>query len=322
MTVSINVDKLSQISHVHEVVVDTAKSITSKEQFLMTIKITSLVRHIGMTSKKMLDNARSLPVVGALKLAKFGLVPFGIYEIGMLIYSAQKVSISEKIDALLGVTAAVGSLGEITANIAEGLTAVGLVAAKAIAWATPLGLICAGIQVANMVLTAKSLAETHRFSKIFNQVARWDRPVEECLLEDYKKMRQLIEKEQTQEKSFIDKHFKTNGDHLIERLQAIESKAQLMLASANPLDISQAKNDLKRTMQALSKRMTTKKWSNALSLLIGAVSFIGVGLLFSPCPPAGFAVLALTSGMSIIQFFVEKMNTTQFEKELGIKRGK
>lgn len=301
-----------------ETVVDVAKQTSSPEKVSLAIKITNLARHIGSTSSKFLSDAKHLPAIGVMKLVTLGLVPLAVYDIGASIFSAHSGTANEKVDAALGVVAAVGTLGDTAATAAEGLMAVGIVATQALGWVTPLVIVSAVLEGVGMVLVSKSLAETHRFSKVFNQTAALEKPVEEYTLEDFSNARQLIETK-SQEKSFVGKHFKTSADKLNSRLAAIETEAQAMLTSEDPTTVLEGKKKLQTTMQALSKRMTIKKWSNALSLLSGSIGFIALGILFTPFVPAGFALLALSGVLSLVNFFADKAVTSRFEKEIGIK---
>lgn len=315
---SISINIREGVIHTGETIADVVKNISHPEKISLLVKVTNLARHIGSSSKKMLDNIKHLPTVGVMKLITLGLAPLAIYDIFVSVFSSIRASTNEKIDVALGVIATVGSLGDTAATTAEGLAGVGAVAIQTLGWLTPLAIVSAALEGVGMILITKSLIETHRFSTLFNEVAALDKPVEDYSLEDFSKARLLVEAKQAQEKTFIGKHFETNSEKLRNRLMAIENEVQEMLMSGDQQLIMEGKRKLQTTMQILSKRMSMKKWSNVLTLLAGAVSFVGLGLLFTPSSPAGFVLLAVSSVISLANFFAGKAITNRFEKDLEI----
>lgn len=318
MTLSIGLRIQNDLISTGETVVHVATNVFTTEKVSLGIKVANVVRYIGCASNKLLNNTKSLPTVGVLKLMNLGTVPLAIYEIGRSVFSAAKASLNEKVDAVLGIISTIGTLGDIASTTAQGLAAVGAVASKAIAWATPLAIASAAVEGVGLFLTIKSLIETHRFSKALKQTAALEKPVEEYSVEDFTKGRLLIIDKQNIEKSFTGKHLKTDSTKLNERLLQIESKAQEMIDSDNPQRVREGKQKLQTMMQSLSQRMTSKKWSNALTILSGIVGLVGLGVLFSPCPPAGFILLAISGVLSMVNFFYEKTRTARLEKSLGI----
>lgn len=295
------------------------KSVTSSEFLNLTVRVGNLVRFIGSTSKQLLANARGLPVVGVIKLSGVLLFPLTILDTARSVVNFVKSTFNEKIDIVIGFVATVGAVIEVVANVAEGVSAIGLVTAKAVAWTTPLNIAAVVIEGVGMILSAKSLYESHRFSVLYENAASLSKSVEEYSFDDFNKARMLLEKNQSEEQSFIGKHFRTDSSKLMSRLKLIGGKAQLLILSGDHQKVMEGKLRLKTTMESLSQRMTAKKWSNALSILAASVGIVGFGVLFSPCPPAGFAVLAVSSVLSLINFFVDKHLTNRFEKELGIQ---
>ncbi|HEV8050953.1 MAG TPA: hypothetical protein VGP47_00545 [Parachlamydiaceae bacterium] len=318
MTHTISFDARKSLIQANQNISDVAKRTSNPEKLSLVVKIAKLVRYIGSTSEHLLNNLRGRPAVGVLKLMTLGLLPLTVYKLASGIFSVAKSSINEKIDALLGFIDSAGSLAEITAKTAEGLSAIGKVAANAVAWAAPLTIASAVLQSCGMILTAKSLSETHRFSIIFTQSAALDKTDLEYSLDDYKTAKQLIITNQTKEKSFVAKHFNADSKKMFVRLQEIEDLAVQLISSANPQFQLEGKQKLKITMQMLSDRLTSKKWSNSLSLLAGAVGNIGFAVVFSPCPAAGFILSAISGAVSLANFFRDKYRTIQFEKAIGI----
>lgn len=294
------------------------RDMSSSDAVSLSVRVAQLGRYIGSTSKKLLDNVKGHAFAGVLKLTTIATLPFSLYEIAESIYNIAKTTLNEKVDLVLATVSTIGGVLDVVSNIGEGLSAIGAVTATAVKWATPLNIAAVVIESVGMVLTTKSLIETYRFSVVFNEAARLDRSVEEYDIEDYRNARKVISEAQSEEKSLIGKHFKTDADKLLSRLLAIETEASKMLVSGNPSEVIAGKRKLQMAMQALSGRMTAKEWSNGLSLLAGTVGIVGFGVLFSPCPPAGFALLAISSVMSIGNYFLDRYLTANFEKDLAI----
>ena len=301
-----------------EAVVEVVKTTFNPEKIWVVSKMAALANYIGNSSRHMLANARNLHIAGSLQLFSLGCVPLVIAGIANALFSSLKTSINEKIDIGLDIAASFGSLGEIVADTADGLAAVGAVASNVL-WTTPLAIASAVIQGLGMILTVKNLVETHSFSVMFNKESALSKPVSEYSLADYTKVRKLIVERQNQEKSFIAKHFDTNSEKLTDCLIAVEKAAKAALSSGNPKNVLRGKRRLKTTMQTLANRMSERKLSNTLRLLSGSISYVGFGVLFSPCPPAGFMFLAIGAVMSLANFFNDKYHASRFEKSLGIQ---
>jgi hypothetical protein len=267
----------------------------------------------------MLDNTRNLPVVGALKLVGIGLLPLTIYEFAKGILSGFKSSLNEKIDAAFGAIVSLGSIGDVIADTAEGLSAVGAVEVSSVAWATPLAIASAVIQSLGLVLTVKNMIESRRFTATFVKTAALYKPVREYSLRDYKNVQRLLRHRVADEKSFIDKHFKTDSGKLLERLEAIKLEAKALMASGNFADVLKGKRKLHSTMHKLKGRITLIKRSHYSNFLASFMGLVGFGLLFSPCPPSGLLLVALSSVLSIRNFFSDKVQTSLFERSLENK---
>jgi len=299
---------------------EVVENLTVPESISLAIRVASLVRFIGSTSKQMLDNARSLPFVGFLKMTSLGAVPFIIYDLGVSVFTVTQLTFNEKIDVVLSVVSSLGVLGDVIADMAEGLLAIGKVSAQSVVWATPLNIAAVVIASVGMILTTKKVMEVHCFSVLFKEKASLNKTDDEYGLEDFNCARKLIIKRQNEESSFITKNFgkAVNEEQFLGRLTAIESEAKILLSSTNSNDVLRGKHKLKSTMQTLSKRLTVNKFSGALNLLIETVGLIGFAVLFSPCPAAGFGILAVHGVVSLIDFFVGRFLTQRFLKELQI----
>lgn len=344
MSASVGLNTLSVQSYPN--LSDIAKNATESEKRSLFVKITKIARHSlnsltyvlhNLTSHPPLQVIKSMAIgVSCLKLFALALLPATLAKLDAGYKAEATATLNEKVDIYLGRIDAYGALGEIFTKTTEGLTHIYTTVLAGIGCnastlssmtnivkivASPLSIVFAIFQGFGMVLTVKNLAETHRFSVIFNKSAALDKAAEDYAVEDFASGRRLIETNQTKEKSFVAKHFNTSSDKLIARLHAIEAVAKQAIASANPQEVLEAKQQLKTTMQTLSGRLTSRKWSNALNLLASTVSTVGFGLSYSPCPIAGFALSGIGAGMSIGNFFHDKYKTAQFETALGIEGG-
>ena len=336
----------TQTSQFNQNLSEIGKRTTDFERISLAVKVSKIFRHTLNSLTYLLHSLSAPPPLGvirsislgssALKLFAIGLLPATLSKLNAGYLAEAQASINEKVDIYLGRIEAIGTLGEIFTKTVEGLTHIytsifasfGFQASTLNSMSSfvttvtgPMSIVFAIFQGFGMVLTAKNLAETHRFSVIFNKSAALKKPVEDYAMEDYIAARKLIETNQTKEKSFVGKHFETSPKKLIARLHAIEAVAKQALSSANPQEVLDGKQKLQTTMQTLSNRLTSKKWSNALSLLASTIGNVGFGLLYSPCPPAGIALSAISCGMSIANFVHDKHKTGQFEMDLGIEWG-
>ena len=128
----------------------------------------------------------------------------------------------------------------------------------------------------------------------------------------------LIGEKRIEQDKFITKHFRVDENKFADRLMAIEVEAEKMLASNDAQEVLAGKRLLQTTMQNLSARMTNKISSNALNLVAGVVSYIGVAMLFTPVPAAGFGILALSGAISMAVYIRDRRDTRDFEKAIGL----
>lgn len=322
MTLPINIKLYEQVGYAGQDVIDTLKSTSPSEKIKLTVKMATLARHIGSSSRRMLANARHLPVIGVLKLIKLPLIPLNLYAIGSSFSSfssKRKLTTNEKFDKGLDVIASIGAVGDTAVSFAEGLKALGLVASHAIRWATPLVIVSAALEVAGLIALVKGMIETRRLSLLFQQIEGKKKPNETYTLEEFTQIRLMIAEKSRQEASFVSKHFKTQGAGLNRRLEEIEKKAQQLLSSGDEQQIMLGQRQLKTTMEALKGRIKTKQQSSALSLLTGVISLVAFALLFTPAGLVGYGLLAGSGAISLGNFFADKGKTKQFERELGLR---
>lgn len=293
-------------------------AVKSEQKVLLSVRVASAFRYAINSIKGFCKFTGSSRFPNGLKLANIVTIPYSIYQIGKSTRELFRGPKNERADAALNITAHAGNIGDATSTFAEGLGAVGAVAVTALTWATPLLGVGLALQTAGMAMTAKSMHETHRFKQIFKEEAGLSKDVSDYTLEDYRKGITAIEEKRNEQKFFISKHFGVDEDKFAESLVEIDSKAQSLLSSDEADEVLQGKKLLQDTMKTLNQRMISKNRFGALSLVIGVVSYIGVGLLFSPVPAVGFTVLALAGIASIVAYKVDRTVTKRFEQELGM----
>lgn len=322
MTQSVSLGMQSHFNYAGQSAVETLRATSSSEKAKLAVKVVTLARYIGSSSKKMLANARHMPVVGSLKLFKLPLIPLSLHAIGTSLTSKEKLTRNEKIDVGLDVVSDVGTVGDTVVTVAEGLHLLGAVTEHAIRWATPLVIVSAALEAAGIVQLIKSMLETRRFSQLFHQVTGMKSQAEEYTLGDFTQARLLIQKKSHQEKSFVSKHFRTDGAKLNQRLEAIEEEVHRLLSSSDEQEILQGRRKLQTTMETLKGRIKAKQHSSALSILNGIVSLVAFALLFTPAGMVGYGVLAGSGIVSLGNLFVDRDKTRQFEKDLGLATSK
>lgn len=287
------------------------------EHVSLSVKVASAARYAINCFKEALSKANESRFPNCMKLAVIAMLPFYLFDMVQAIKSIAGAKLLERIDAGLKIVANIGAIGDAISTVAEGLAAVGAVALKAIKWATPLFLVSLPFEAFGMVVTGKSLGETHRFKKLFDQETGLAKKLEEYSMEDFRRGLTLIDEKCKDQKQFIAKHFRTNEEKFADRLIDIETKAHALLDSGDEQQVLEGKKMLKTTMELLSKRMSAKIARDSVSLTIDTVGFVGVGLLFSPAVGVGFGVLALSGVASIGNYIADKVITKRFEKRLG-----
>lgn len=280
---------------------------------------TDLINSVRQTSHAALGFCRSpARPCEPLKFVAILNAPFCIYDMAQAAKSIPGSSNNEKVDAALNLTSGVGTLGLISTSIAEALASVGAVAARGLAWVTPLAIVCGALGIADLVRTGRQWIEGRRFSKDFKRAISIKKPTEDYTLTDFQRGVGLLESKHVKEKSFIEKHCDIKGSVLLERLKRIEQLAIPIFASGNQQEINKCKQTLKSTMELLGKRVTKSKWSKPLKLLTDTVGLVGLGLLISPLTVVGLAVLAPLSAYSTGSAIAKIREMKQFELKLDI----
>jgi len=284
----------------------------------MAIKMASIFRYTVNATKGLFGISKERYTFGGMRLLSFGNIPFAIHNTAKSACNFSKISPNERVDTALQITSHVGSIGDAIGSASQGLASVGAVAVQAVSWASPLAIVSTIIQLAGTVLSVKNYVEIDSFSKELRHQSGLDKDPQEYTLEDFRRGLDLIEKKRNEKTSFISTAFGTNEDKLADRLVAIELEARKALNSGNAEESAKARQNLQETMEHLSKRVTTKKWSISLTILAAAVSTAGFGASFSPAPPAGYALLGIGSLIGLGTYVFNRIKTRHFEASLGI----
>lgn len=251
-----------------------------------------------------------------LKLLFYVNIPVALNNIFNQLGSVRGLTANEKIDTALDVTSEVGRVGDSLATGIEGLGSVGLVNLQPLYWVSPLFIVGVGLQIAGILALSKSLVETHLFSRKFSKVVDLTKKGSDYSVADFTLGLEMVQNRSRKEKSFVLKHFGVDSKKLLGPLYKIKKLAENSFFHSSA-KVGESEDKMKAAMELLSKRLTATKWSKALTILIGTVTLIGVGvLLFTPAAPVGFALLAIGSVAAIRYYFAVKAQTAQFEEEL------
>lgn len=297
-------------------VLDTVQS----DKVLLSVKVGNVARHTINFLKEFFRSGTPGMFPNFLKVATVVTIPYNLLQIVESIKDFVKSRLIERIDAGLNIVANVGAIGEAITTFVEGLGVIGAVAVNALSWLTPVMGVSLVFQTAGIGMTIKSMRETSRFNKIFQETAGLKKDVSDYTLDDFKNALNMIGEKRIEQDKFITKHFRTDENKFADRLLAIESEAERMIASNDAHEVLAGKRLLQTTMQNLSARMSNKISSDVLSLISGAISYLGVALLFTPVPGVGFGLLALSGAVSLTGYLVDRKDTQHFENALGYKR--
>lgn len=287
------------------------KELVQPEIVTVPSKVASAVRYLTNASKD-IASPGGKELLSGLRFFAIVYVPLAIHSLANSIFDLLSATDSSKVDAGLTAVSEVGNLGDATATFCKGLGAVGLVAAEAVSWATPLCIASSCLTLAGVVVLTKHIAEKTRFQNKFVEEAGLVKNENSYTLEDFKKGINFV-KEGSNTKKFYDDETK-----LMERLSQIQITAEKKLSSQDKTENEEGQKILHTTMNSLKNRISTKKWSDALSLLAAAVGLIGFVIIFTPLAPVGLALLGISPIISLGNLAYRKIRTQQFEEALSL----
>ncbi len=243
---------------------------------------------------------------------------FSLQDIADVIKKMPNATTLKNIENTLSIVSKTGDVAGAAKSMASFLKGVGAVSKSAIAWTAPLGIACIPLEVIGLGLDIKALVKTCRFASKLTQAAVLEKQTEDYTEEDYRSGMSVIENQRKKDKGFIKANFSKDETQFAHRLMMIEACAKERIASANPDVKKEGKEILKTTMETLSKRISTKKWSQTLSLIASIVGLVaGLILTFTPLAPLG---LALVIGISVFslgkKFIYDKRKEKQFNKDI------
>ncbi len=269
----------------------------------------ALVKEVMKTDGGCFKHLECLSVIGGL---------FAIKDIVQTAGKFAHAKAPRKIESAFVIASNIGDVGASVSSFARFLKGAGAVTEKAIAWIKPLGIVCTGFEVIGVSLNVKRLVNTCRMATQFKQATGLEKKDDDYTFADYQKGVQLILDHRVKDQDFIKDHFYKNETELAHRLMVIGACAQQKIASADLKDQAEGKRSLRITMQTLSQRLTTKKWSHTLSLVAGVISLVaGLVLLFTPLAPLGLGLMVLGSVISLGSTFIYKrIMDKQFQKAM------
>lgn len=227
------------------------------------------------------------------------------------------LSTSEKVDRGLVTTSIAGTFSGIIASTVKGLTRVGLASPKVTAWATPLIFVAIVLHSAGIALKAKSLFETHMFSKTFAKSAAVKEKVENYTIQHFSSAVALINGRSECERHFVKMHFDIDSEKLKSSLKKINAQAEKIFNSNDSHAKENCQRRMKRTVELLDERLLTIKKSKALVLTVALVSIVGtIVLMTTPAAPVGLALIGAGIALEVGHYFKIRSLKEKFERDM------
>lgn len=254
-----------------------------------------------------------MPIFEYLRFGAFTAAPgaaHGIYK------SVQELrnNAPEKADNVLNIIDHTGTLMDMAALLADGIDALGV--ASAAGSVDPLYITGAVLSCAGLVLHSKNIYETHVVQGDLNNAMLTTSQKEDNVAKGLVRAVKVIKDKQKSNCKFVRKYFDVESAKLTSRLDEISRYAVRKLDSPLPHKVEEGKKDVERTKNLLNKKLTTKKWSHAFSILTAVISLIGFGIIFSPAAPVGVALIGLAGIFGLAHSYILKRVNKSFEKSL------
>jgi len=266
---------------------------------------------IGVPNKQVLGQLRFVSVVGV------GLGIKGVYDTTKAL--AKGATKNEKIEGTLKIISDVSTIGYGVETFAHALHFAKAI--HSVSWTPPLLIASAALNAIAMMLEMKGFRDTNKVSKEFRQQANLSQTVANYTLDDFRRGcnylldKKLVKQEgQDPDSKFISKYIYPDEAKLTHRLMKIQTDAEQKMNSNDPVEVEKGRKSLHTTMEALSKRITVKKWSHALAVLIDVITLVGVVLFFTPLAPIGCGLWLISLLLSLANRAVAHKLTKQFEK--------
>lgn len=292
----------------------------AQKKVSLSAQVTSIFRYLANSiHPSKLATLNHNRIGDPLKVVLFVKLPLSILSIINSIRGFKESSLNEKCEDVLNVISEVGNLADNVATATDGLAAIGLTTAKVVVWTSPLFIVGLTLQTAGLVLTTKSLVETHIFSKAFKKSVALKEKVETYALHHFASGVDLIVERSSKGKRFVSKHFGVKSDQLMARLNKIKIKAETLEKSGDQEKKLKIQSKMKRTVELLDRRMMVMKKSKALTIVATTISIIGIiVLLTTPAAPVGFVLLGIGSIIELTHYFKMRSMTKQFKADMKL----
>ena len=126
---------------------------------------------------------------------------------------------------------------------------------SAVAWAGPVGLVCAGLQTAGLIGVGRALYLSNKFQKELVAEAGLNKVGEYTLGEFEKGVAFLNSKSD----AILKKHFRFDGSKVKDAIARIGNDARAKMASGDPEQVREGQKQLKDTMEVLKNRISQKE---------------------------------------------------------------
>ena len=222
---------------------------------------------------------------------------------------------SELVDTILNTISDTGFIGDSISTCASGLESIGLVAAKSVAWATPLLVGCLVLEVAGVIFGWKAATETVQLYNKFHQKAALDKKVDDYTLEDYQKAVRYLEKRGEKESTFYGKFFGLDKEKFADRLIDIEFEARAKIAAGQDKD---AKVLLYQTIKTVNNFVISRTISSGMSAVsaTSGLSGVSIAMTFPPVAVVGYSLLTFAAVTSLVRCGYDLVNKYKMENAM------
>jgi len=295
------------------------EEVVNPENIGSLIGIASTARLAEIAGRILVSGQANTQALGHLRFLCVVDVGFALKNIYETVKTSVINSTKEKIDALLGVIANLATIIYSVETFGHGLDFVGAI--KSVAW-TPPFLITGGVlQTIGMTLEIRKYRDADKICKELHRQANLSKSVGEYTFDDFRQgcdylldQRDLDSNFGEKDSDFISKNFYKNEAKVFNKLMQVQSEVEVQMDSGKTAEMEKGRKSMHEVMQALSKRITVKKWSHALEVLINVISLVGVVIFFTPIAPVGYGLWVLCGIMSLTGKAIAYGMQRQFEK--------
>jgi len=278
--------------------------------------LASTARFAEIVIRNLISGNADTQTLGHLRFLSVVSIGFAVRNI----YQTCKVSVLKTIDAkiefALNIVSNLSTIVSSVQPLANGLLLVKAI--NSVSWTPPFLIIGSVLQAAGMYLKIKTIKDSNRIFKEFNEKVNLSKPLQNYTLKDFDQGCGYLLDEKMKEGNFITKFFYKDEPKLFNKLMQVRSEAARQMESTDAQEIEKGKALLHNSMQALSKRITANKWSNALKVLIDVISLIGAAFALTPLAPVGFGCWCACGVLTLSNKAIDHKINKVFEKSMAM----